>query len=246
MADGVGEEVLEDAFDLGAVDRDRDRFDVHLDDVAAGVLGLRDAATDQILQVGGAPLRRHDPALQAVEVQQVRQQSLELAGVRGDPPEQVECVLTGHVQLGLFERERRTQDRGERGPQVVGDRLEERVLHLVECAQSLRRLALAPEGLGVLPLALLQRLLRAFALGHVHHETAQLSRPLSAAHHVDQVRIQITSPSGVTTRYSRLWSSSPSIALRLDASACGRSSEAMWSPQRFPSAAQAVAPPPRS
>ena len=53
----------------------------------------------------------------------------------------------------LLQRERRTEDRGERGAEVVRDGLEERVLHLVERSEPLRRLAFAPEGLGVLPLA---------------------------------------------------------------------------------------------
>ena len=45
----------------------------------------------------------------------------------------------GEVHPGLLERDRRPEDRGERRPQVVRDGLEERVLHLVERPQALRR-----------------------------------------------------------------------------------------------------------
>jgi hypothetical protein len=70
----------------------------------------------------------------------------------------------------LLERDRGAEDGREWRSQVVRDRLEERVLHLVEGAQPAGGLSLALEGVGVLSLALAQGLLRAFALGDVHHE----------------------------------------------------------------------------
>ena len=79
------------------------------------------------------------------------------------------------------------EDRGQRRPEVVRDRLQERVLHLVERAEPLCRFAFAPERLRVLPLAPTERLLGALALGDVDHQAAELSRPLRAAHHVHHV-----------------------------------------------------------
>ena len=147
---------------------------------SAGILRAVHAAVDELRQIGRPALRADDASLQPVEVEQVRQQPLELAGVRGDAAHQVERVLLRQLELRLLERERRAQDRGQRRPQVVRDGLQERVLHLVERAQPLRGLALAPERLRVLPLAPPQRLLGALALGDVDHQAAELARSLRA------------------------------------------------------------------
>ena len=82
-----------------------------------------------------------DAAVQPVDVEQVLQQPIELARVRGEAFQQVVAVGLDHLRA--LERERQPEDRGERAAQLVGDRGEERVLHLVERAQPLGGLALA-------------------------------------------------------------------------------------------------------
>jgi hypothetical protein len=52
----------------------------------------------------------------AVEIEQVRKQPLELACVRCDPFEQVQGILAWDLHAGLFEGERRAEDRCERRP----------------------------------------------------------------------------------------------------------------------------------
>ena len=87
------------------------------------------------------------PTLQPVEIEQVREQPLELARVRRDPAHEVEGVFPRQVELGLLERQRGPEDRGQGRPKVVRDGLEERVLHLVERAESLRGFTLPAERL---------------------------------------------------------------------------------------------------
>ena len=128
-----------------------------------------------------------DPTLQPVEIEQIRQQSLELAGVRCDPAHEVERVLLRQLQLGLFERQRRAEDRRERGPEIVRHSLQERVLHVVQRAEALRGLALPPERFGILALAPSQGLLGALAFGDVDHQATELPRPLCSADHVHHV-----------------------------------------------------------
>ena len=69
--------------------------DVGRDDVARRVVDLVDGSGDQRDEVRRAALRRHDATLQPVEVEQVRQQALELAGVRRDAADEVEGVRRG-------------------------------------------------------------------------------------------------------------------------------------------------------
>ena len=56
------------------------------------------------------------------------------------------------------------------------DRFQERVLHLVERPELLSRLALASEGLRVLPFRRLERLLGLLALRDVDHQAPELAR----------------------------------------------------------------------
>ena len=98
-------------------------------------------------RVGRTSLWRHDAALESIEVEQVRQQAFELPGVGGHAPDQVERFGLGQFEPGLLQGQGRTQDRRERGPEVVGPRLKERVLHVIECAEALGRLPFSPERL---------------------------------------------------------------------------------------------------
>src|SRR5580765_9019750 len=84
VAEGVRDEVLDDPFDLGGIQADREGFDVDRQVVAVAFLRLVDGSADQFADVGLASLRRHDPSLEAIQVEQVAQQPFELAGVGGD------------------------------------------------------------------------------------------------------------------------------------------------------------------
>ena len=78
-------------------------------------------------------------------------------------PRQVPRLAGLHLDVVSLERDGQPEDRGERRPQVVRHGLEERVLHLVERAQPLRRVALRVQRPGEL-------LLRELAFGHVEQE----------------------------------------------------------------------------
>jgi hypothetical protein len=69
----------------------------------------------------------------------------------------------------------------------VRDRLQERVLHVVQCPQLLCRIPFAPEGLRVLLLAALERLLRPLALGDVDDHPSELAFPTRVGADVDGV-----------------------------------------------------------
>ena len=107
-------QVLDDPLHLGAVDRGDDGSRLDVDRAAVGVLGLAHRAVDELGEVGGPSLRRDDPALQPVEVEEVAEEPLELARVRRDPADQVERVLVRQLELRLLQRERRAEDRRER------------------------------------------------------------------------------------------------------------------------------------
>ena len=120
-------------------------------------------APDDRADVGREQVRRHDAPGEPVEVEEVRDEPVELAGVAGDPPREVLRVVLLEVDVAALQRDREPEDRRQRRPEVVRDGLQERVLHLVERAQAPRRLALDLERAGELLLGLL-------ALGDVEQE----------------------------------------------------------------------------
>ena len=81
------------------------------------------------------------PRVKPVEVEQIRDEPVELAGVQGDPARQVAHLVLLELQVVACHRDRHPQDPGERGPQVVRHGLQERVLHLVDGAETLRGLS---------------------------------------------------------------------------------------------------------
>ena len=170
VAGRVHQEVLDDPLDLRGIHRDHDRFgEDHDRAVGEGVEAL-DRASRERADVGHAVLRVDDPSVEPVDVEQVLQQAVELAGVRGEPLEQIVAVVLDHLRA--FEGERQPQDRGERAAQLVRDRGEERVLHVVECSQSFGGLALTL-------LRLAERVLGQLPLGDVGHHAEQhrVTRP---------------------------------------------------------------------
>ena len=106
---------------------------------------------------GRSPPRLHDPPVQPVQVEQVRQQLIQLASVRGQAPHQVLTFLSGKVDLLPLEGQGKAEEVGERGPELVGHGVEELVLHLVQGPQALRRLALDRQGSFQVLLRLLAR-----------------------------------------------------------------------------------------
>ena len=95
----------------------------------------------------------------------------------GDAVRQVLRVVLVELDVAAFQGDREAEDRGERRAQVVRDRLQERVLHLVERPQALGGLALDVEGALELRLGFL-------ALGDVEQESLPvrgLARQLAPA-----------------------------------------------------------------
>ena len=117
--------------------------------MAAGKLGGLHDAPDEGADIGRATVRLHDPSDQPVQVQQVGEQPLELARVRLQAVDQVPRLGVGQVDLGAAEGERDPEDGGERRAQLVGDRIEEHVLHLVQGAQAFGRLFQFSESAGL-------------------------------------------------------------------------------------------------
>ncbi len=103
------------------------------------------------------------PRGQPVEVEQVHHEPVEATRVVGDAVGEIPGVVLGQVHVAALERDRESEDRRQRCAQVVGDRLQERVLHLVEGPQALRRLAFDGQRAFELLLGLL-------ALGDVEEE----------------------------------------------------------------------------
>ena len=105
-------------------------------------LGVGHQLIDERPHVGGSEQRLDDPAAQAIQVEQVRDEPVELPGVLGDAPRQVAHLVLLELQVVASHRDGQAQDPGERRPEVVRDGLQERVLHLVDDAEALRGLAL--------------------------------------------------------------------------------------------------------
>src|SRR4029453_434930 len=90
MPGGVGQQVLDDPLDLRGVDVRDELFGPALDLAPAELFELAYRVADERADGDPPALRRDDPALQSVEIEQVAQQPLELAGVRRDALEQVD------------------------------------------------------------------------------------------------------------------------------------------------------------
>jgi hypothetical protein len=116
VPDRVRDQVLDDPFHLRSVDRGGQGTDLGVDHPRVGVLDLGDDTRDQGRDVGLAALGRHDAALETIQVEEIAEQALELSRVGGDPVDEVEGVGRRQLQAALLERERRSEDRGQRGP----------------------------------------------------------------------------------------------------------------------------------
>ena len=82
---------------------------------------------------------------QSLQVQDVRQDPLQLASVRGQASQQVQLLLAGKGRPP-FQGEGEAEHGGEGRPHVVRHRLQERVLQVVELPKALGRLTLCIQG----------------------------------------------------------------------------------------------------
>ena len=99
VARRVRQEVLEDPLDLWSVQVDDLRLDVHRHPMVPNKLGVLHDSPHQSTDVCGLPVRLGDPARQPVEIEQVGQETFELAGIRHQPGEQVLPILDGQGDL---------------------------------------------------------------------------------------------------------------------------------------------------
>ena len=139
-------------------------------DVAFLDHGRRDEGEIHHATVGlhGAP--RHP-----VQIEEVGQKAAQLARIGGHPPDEVLLVLRSDGVPALLQGEGASQDARERRAEVVGDGLEERVLHLVKRREPLRRLLLRLQGLSQDPFSFL-------LLGDVVHDPLEVGGPALVVH----------------------------------------------------------------
>ena len=239
MAQGVRDEVLDDALDLGSVHGRGQGPGLDVDRAAVGVLDLREDRARSTRRcrssdAGGTRSRAADgrgPADRRATAPACARSTPRGGRGPGRRP-------GGMFELALLQRQRRAQDRGERRPQIVRHRLQERVLHLVERAELLRGLALAQERLRVLALGVAQRLFGVPAFGDVDHQPSDLprrpgppARPSRDRGATARRRLRLP------TRYSELASVPSAIARRTSATASERSASVMWAPHGWSSQA---------
>ena len=88
------------------------------------------------------PGRLEDPPGQPVEIEQIGHEALELPRVLSDPGRQFPAFAGFEFQVVAAQRDGQPEDRCQWRPQVVGNGLQEGVLHLVRLAQTLGGFAL--------------------------------------------------------------------------------------------------------
>jgi hypothetical protein len=176
VSHGVREEVLDDALHHRLVDHHGDRLAVDVNAPLRDHAGLGDLAPDQRADVDRLKVELHDAAPEPVEVEEIVHEPVELARVRRDAPGHLLRLLGGEMDVVALERQRHAEDRRERRPEIVGDGLDERVLHLVGLAELIRGQALL--------LQCLLQLLGTFLPGDVdHHPLPVLGVPLVVPDH---------------------------------------------------------------
>jgi hypothetical protein len=114
---------------------------------------------DELADVGQRPVGLQHALLEPVQVEQVLEQPLQLAGLLDQHPDQVKGLLAGQVEPGPLQGDGHPEHGRERGAQVVGDGPQEGVLQVVHGSQ--------PVGGGQLAAQAVLELL--LALGQLHH-----------------------------------------------------------------------------
>ena len=146
----VHQQVLDHTLDLAGVDVHEDLGGLDTDRVRLHTRELTCDPTCQLAHVGRCALGLDVSAVQPVEIQQVVDQTIHLLAALLDHVEHRRALFLRQTDLlGAVQRLDRAEDPCERTLEVVGDRVQECVLHLVQLAESGRDLGLAIE---VLPL----------------------------------------------------------------------------------------------
>ena len=155
------------------VDLDQDAVGVDAHGVGGQCLALVHDAVRERAHVGEAAVELQQTPVDAVEVEQVVQQAVGLAAAHLDHLEQALALLVGELELlAAPERGHRTEHGRRRPLQVVRDRVQERVLQLVQVAQLLGHVVLV-HGDGALQL---DRVLEGGEQGGQNQEHAQAHR----------------------------------------------------------------------
>ena len=143
MLHRVAEQVLDDPLHHRGVRHNGDRRDVDRETTLRDQVGVRDDLADQRTDVDRFEVRLREPSVQTLQIQEVRDDPIELPRVRRDATRHVAGLVFGDLDVVALHRDRETEDRGERRAEVVRDGLQERRLHLVLDAQALRLRSLA-------------------------------------------------------------------------------------------------------
>ena len=104
MPGRVHEQVLDDPFDLGRVDRDHDRIGFGNDLPSRQDVEALDRPSCERTDIGHPVLRLNDAAVKPVDVQEILEQPVELRCVLGQSPEQIPPIGVWHLR-GSFKRE---------------------------------------------------------------------------------------------------------------------------------------------
>ena len=147
----VVDQVREDAFHLCRVDFDRRRLGPDLETHASRVLAQpREGLADELVHGPELAVRLDDACLEPREVEQLANDAVEACGLLADRHGQPQPVIGRQLEPGARERVGRGEDRGQRRPEVVRYRAQERRLERVAPSQGLglERLRLEPAALG--------------------------------------------------------------------------------------------------
>ena len=124
---------------------DHERGGVHVEAPTRDRIGVGDEFAHERPDVERREHRLDDPGAETVQVQQVGDDAIEAPGVGRDAAGQVLRFGGRQVQVVSFQGPGQAEDRRQRRPQVVGHRLQERVLHVVDFAEAFAHHALDGE-----------------------------------------------------------------------------------------------------
>lgn len=120
VLDRVGEQVLDDPFDLGCIDSGDDRLGLDVDQVA--ILRLTGAGVgDECANVGGPEARSEQAVPHSIQIEQIRKQPLEPPGLLDQMPNHLRPCLLIEIGTALLQGLREAKDRGQGGSQLVRD-----------------------------------------------------------------------------------------------------------------------------
>ena len=127
----VREQVVHDPLHLRRIDLGEDRLGPDLEPGAVRHMPGRHLL-DEPADVGRAEAGTHDPVPETVEVEQIREQALEPAGLVDEVVDDAGPRLSRERASVLPQGHGEAEDRGQRRPELVRDRREDGVAQLVE------------------------------------------------------------------------------------------------------------------